>query len=204
MNTQLLRNLFVFATAAFLLCACYPSVNPFFTEKDVVFEPGLVGEWQTKDTNEDLRTWKFVAATNNAYELTVIDKNDKHGQFEAHLVKLKNEQFLDIEPSDCNYATNQNDLVASCMFPGHLLFRVPQTEPNLKLAFCNFDWLKKFLEAHPAALAHRTEHDTILLTAPTAELQKFVMEHLGTNELFQEPGELIRVTNTQPQSPIQK
>jgi len=39
------------------------------------------------------------------------------------------------------------------MFPGHLLLRASQLEPELKLAFLDFGWLEKFLEKNPKALA---------------------------------------------------
>jgi hypothetical protein len=85
------------------------------------------------------------------------------------------------------------------MFPGHLLIHVPQIEPTLKLAPFNFDWLEKFLENNPKALEHHQEGDRIILTADTSALQNFVLQHLGTNELFQAPdsgGEMVRRTNS--------
>jgi hypothetical protein len=82
------------------------------------------------------------------------------------------------------------------MFPGHLLLRVPQLGPELKLAFCDCDWLKKHLAANPKALAHRVEQkDHILLTASTRDLQRFVLKHLAEGELFENPTELVRKGN---------
>ena len=81
------------------------------------------------------------------------------------------------------------------MFPGHLLVRVSQLEPELKLAFFDFDWLQKYLEKNPKALAHHQEGDRIVLTAGTRDLQKFVLKHLGEGELFEKPGAMVRQTN---------
>jgi hypothetical protein len=191
------RNLIAMALTAIVFCSCIPSVNPFYTEKDVVFDAHLVGEWRTRETKDEPQSWIFEkSATNNFCKLTVTESNGKEGKFEACLFKLKENYFLDLVPSDCEYATNQADLVGFAMFPGHLLARVPQIEPELKLAFCNFDWLTKYLEKNPKALAHHTDKERgIVLTADTQELQKFVLKHLGTNELFNEPGELVRQTN---------
>lgn len=143
------RNLFALAAAAILLAACIPSVCPFYTDKDVVFDGRLLGEWQAKDNTNDPETWTFEKSTNNAYKLTVVEPQGKTGEFAAHLFKLKQEQFLDLIPTDCNYATNQADLVAFSMFPGHLLVNVRQIEPELSLAFCDFDWLEKYLAQNP-------------------------------------------------------
>ena len=192
------RNLIATLGAAALLCSCIPSVNPFYTARDVVFEPRLLGTWQEKDKTDKPDVWKFESATNKMYQLTVTEKEDKQGKFDAHLFKLKQEYFLDLIPSDCNYATNQADLVAASMFPGHLLVRVSQLGPDLKLALFDFDWLQKYLEKNPKALAHHQEGDRIVLTAGTRDLQKFVLKHLGDGELFEKPGEMVRQTNAVP------
>jgi hypothetical protein len=193
MNT---RNLITFAVVALLLSGCVPSVNPFYTNKDVVFDERLLGEWQAKESSEEQQFWKFEKGDDKGYKLTVTDKDGKQGEFNTHLFKLKQEHFLDMTPANCDYATNQADLVAFSMFPGHLLLRVPQLGPELKLAFFDFEWLQKHLEANPKALAHRVEQkDPILLTAPTRDLQRFVLKHLAEGELFETPAELVRKGN---------
>jgi hypothetical protein len=195
MKPRNLRNLALVAGAALLLCSCIPSVNPFYTDKDVVFDSRLVGQWRAKKDSDEPALWKFEKGDNQAYKLTVVQEKTKEGHFSAHLFKLKDDYFLDLIPTDCDYATNQADLVGCCLFPGHLVARVPQLGPDLQLAFSDFDWLDKFLKANPDALAHRTEDNSVLLTAGTRDLQKFILKHLGTNELFKQPGELARLTN---------
>lgn len=131
----------------------------------------------------------------NAFNLTVIESG-KTGEFNAHLFKLKQEEFLDLIPSDCNYAPNQADAVAFAMFPGHLLLHVTAINPSLKIASCDYEWLENFLSKNPDALAHHSEGDRIVLTADTKALQNFVLSHLGTNELFKESGEMVRSTSS--------
>ena len=197
-----IRNLSAFAAAALLFGACIPSVNPFYTAKDVVLDTRLFGEWQAKDKSGDCDIWKFEKTDTNAYKLTVTDKEGKQGEFNAHLFKLEDNYFLDLIPTGCEYATNQADLVAFSMFPGHLLVRVFQLEPELKLALFDFDWLGKFLEANPKALAHHSEDKRIVLTADTRRLQGFVLKHLGEGELFDKPAEMVlkKDGNTSPAS----
>jgi hypothetical protein len=190
------RNLITVTIAALLLSGCIPSVNPFYTDKDVVFDGRLLGEWQMKESSDEPQFWKFEKGDDKAYKLTVTEKDNKRGEFNAHLFKLKQDFFLDLIPGNCEYATNQADLVAFAMFPGHLLVRVSQLEPELKLAFCDFEWLQKHLEANPKALAHQVQQkDPILLTATTRDLQRFVLKHLGEGELFDKPGTLVRKLN---------
>ena len=174
------------------LSACIPSVNPFYTDKDVVFETRLLGAWQEKDKTDEPQVWKFEEGKNKAYKLTVTEKEGKRGEFEAHLFKLKQQYFLDIVATEIG--TNIADLVTASLIPGHLLLRVPKIEPELKLAAFDFDWLDKYLKEHPKSLSHHRESDRIFLTAETADLQSFVLKHLGESELFGKPGEMVRKT----------
>jgi hypothetical protein len=191
------RNLIATLGAAVLLCSCIPSVNPFYTDQDVVFDARLLGEWQEKDKSDNPDVWKFDGTTNKMYKLTITEKGGKQGRFDAHLFQLKQEYFLDLIPDDCHYATNQADLVGlRCSRPSAV--RVPQLEPDLKLALFDFGWLEKFLKKNPKALAHHKEGDRIVLTAGTRDLQKFVLKHLGEDELFEKPDEMIRKTDTVP------
>jgi hypothetical protein len=193
------RTLIAIVAAGLLLAACIPSVHPYYLEKDLAFEPKLVGEWQEKDKVEEPQIWKFEEGKEKAYNLTVTEKEGKRGEFEAHLFKLKQEYFLDIVATEIG--TNVADLITASLIPGHLLLRVPAIEPELQLAGADFDWLQRYLKEHPKALAHYTENDRIVLTAETADLQSFVLKHLGEGELFGKPGEMIRKSGKGNPSP---
>ncbi len=184
------RSAIVLAAVAVLLAACIPSINPFYTDKDVVFDTKLLGAWQEKEKTDEPVVWKFEEGKDKTYELTVTEKEGKQGKFEAHLFKLKQEFFLDIIATEIG--SNVSDTVTASLIPGHLLFRVPQIEPELKLAGFDFDWLDKYLKEHPKALAHHRENDRVVLTAETADLQNFVLKHLGEDELFGKGGEMVR------------
>lgn len=184
------RNIVLAAAIAVLFAACIPSINPFYTDKDVVFEPKLLGEWQEKEKADEPEIWRFEEGKDKVYKLTITEKEGKQGEFEAHLFKLKQEYFLDIVASEIG--TNVADLVKVSLIPGHLLLRVSQIDPELKLAMVDFDWLDKHLKDHPKALAHHRENDRIFLTAETADLQSFVVKHLGEDELFGKGAEMVR------------
>jgi hypothetical protein len=193
-----LKNLIVLTSTAALFCACFPSVNPFYQESDLVLDNRLIGEWREINTNanEQPQVWKFEKSDDKGYKLLVTENDNKQGQFDAHLFKIKRECFLDIRPAEMTFATNQADLVAMCIYPGHLVFRIPQLEPRLKLAVFDFDWLGKYLDANPKSLAcHKEKDGGILLTADTPALQKFLLKHLNDG-LFKTPAEMERVAKT--------
>jgi hypothetical protein len=190
------RNIFVIAAAGLLLSACIPSINPFYTDKDVVFEKKLLGEWQEKENPGEPQNWNFEESKDKAYKLTVTEKGGKQSEFEAHLFKLKQDYFLDIMVTEIG--TNVADLAKVSLIPGHLLLRISQFDPELKLAMTDIDWLDKYLKEHPKALAHHRDVERVFLTAETPDLQSFVQKHLGEDELFGKPGEMIRKAKKEP------
>src|SRR5215469_18063702 len=80
---------------AALLAACGPasSLNPLFADKDLFFDPTLVGEWIEK--GPDHGRLRFEQAGPTSYRAISIDRNGKGDSatetpYEAHLVRLGN------------------------------------------------------------------------------------------------------------------
>ena len=79
------------------------------------------------------------------------------------------------------------------LVPAHLLLKVEQIDPALKLAAINPDWMQTYLKQHPNAIAHRVVSDSnIVLAANTDELQKFVLAHFDDKEFFADAMEMKR------------
>jgi hypothetical protein len=184
MKHPMKKVLLPLAAIAALVAACVPSVNPFYTDKDVITDARLAGNWVEDGDKEKPATWKFEAATNNTYGVTLTEGEGKTGRLEAHLFKLGTETFLDLTPTECNFSSEQAGFVNAAMIPGHLLVRVKLAEKKLNLAVCDPDWVKKFLAQNPSAVAHRVVDGNVIFTAETGALQKFVLQHLGQGELF--------------------
>jgi hypothetical protein len=171
--------------ACALLAGCLPSVFPLFTEKEIMFEPLLVGVW--KEDGEKKDTWAFEAAEEGKnYKLIHTDEEGRTAEFVAQLGKLEGKLFLDIAVNDLRDAKEKlNGIAAASLIQGHLFFRVWQIEPELKLNFFNSDRLAEMLEQDPKLLAHRgNKKDGVVLLASTAELQAFFGKHADNKELF--------------------
>jgi hypothetical protein len=166
-----------------LLAGCVvTSVYPFYTPKDLVFEPALVGAWaQADSTNAANEHWKFEKAEAQAYKLTVQDK-DERTEYDTYLFKLQGKLFLDLCPRE----RPDNSL------PLHYLLQVGRLEPALEMNMLDYDWLKKLIEADPKAIRHlvvpkklgETGEGDLVLTADTAELQAFILKHMATEGAF--------------------
>jgi len=191
------------ACAAALLCACIPSVNPFYKPEDLAPDPRIEGKWQSLTNTDDQLVWefekmeKFEKTETKTYHLKTTAKDNKHGEFFACLFKIKGELFLDITPYKLEFKESQDELANFCLIPGHLVYYISQIEPTLKISRFDFKWLENTLKEHPEALAHTeaTNNRPLVLMARTDDLQKFVIAHLKDG-LFDEPGVLERAKET--------
>jgi hypothetical protein len=186
---------------ALLLPGCVPSVNPLYTEKDLVFDPALVGVWTDERGKE---TWAFEKSGNKKYKLLQTDDDGRTAEFEVRLVQLKHYRFLDlyvVNPgAESDWKMNQYASFAVLLRPAHTFMKVSQIEPALGLSFLNPDWLQKLLEKDPRAIRHEKDRFgaqnkddfRIVLTADTKELQKFILKHVNDEDAFGKPSEFMR------------
>jgi hypothetical protein len=164
------------------------SVYPFYFEKDVVFDPALLGTWQKAGQADE--HWKFERDKANGYRITVL-ADGKPSLEQGQLFKLQGQMFLDLCAHECKEDIQPEPV------PSHLLLRVDQLTPTLKLTGLDYNWLKELLAQNPSALRHlllktgdNPTDRRIVLTADTAELQQFVIKHLKTEGAWTDPLEL--------------
>jgi len=166
-----------------LLTGCITlSVYPYYTAKDLTFDAALIGVWSDPgQTNADGETWTFERGDEQTYRLTVRD-DDRKTEFDARLFKLKGHLFLDCLPrARTEYFT-----------PGHVLLRVDRLQPRLEMRLLDYEWIGELIEKNPKAIRHAIipksgDHDpAFVLTADTAELQKFVLKHIATADAWKE------------------
>jgi len=176
-----------------LLLGCVPSLNPLYTDKDVIFDSALVGTWSGDDEKE---SWAFEKGADKSYNLTQTDSEGNTARFEAHLLQLKDYRFLDLYLIELGKESKINNYAGCALIPGHMFFKVSRIEPTLQMAVMDPDWIKDFLDKNPKAIRHQRltdpdEHKDrgIVLTAETKDLQNFVLKHIKDEKFFGEPGE---------------
>ena len=87
--------------------------------------------------------------------------------------------------------TEFNGWAVASLVPAHLFLKVEQIGPVLRIAAMDPEWLKEFLAKNPKAIAHEKLDDRIVLTASTADLQKFLLDH-AQEKLFGDSADLKR------------
>ena len=171
-----------------LIAGCVvTSVYPYYQTKDVSFDAALLGKWIPADaTNASTADefWTFEKINDRTYKLTTID--NKTNQYDAVLFNLGGATFL-----DC--LTRERGEIQT---PSHILLRTEIVQSQLKMTLLDYKWLGDLIEKNPRAIRHiivANEAGTdggggqLVLTADTAELQKFILKHLKTKEAWGDP-----------------
>ncbi len=81
-------------------CVPVDSLNPLYTDKDIVFDSSLLGEWIGTGAADD-GGLKFNKEGDNAYQVIMTDNNGgetKRTFYTGHLVAIGDHRFLDIVP----------------------------------------------------------------------------------------------------------
>ncbi len=186
-----MRSALKLLTLSFLLLfvSCVSSLNPLYTEQDLIFDAALLGVWADKDSTE---TWELTRASEKEYKLVYTDEDGKKGEFAARLLKADGKTFLDLTPTELTLP--QNDFYKGHFLPTHTFALISQTAPTLQISFLEPEWLKKNLAENPKAIRYEKLDDEILLTDAPKKLQKFLLAHLNTEGAFGKPISLKRKT----------
>jgi hypothetical protein len=197
---KIIRLVMMAGMALMGMVGCVPtSLQPLYTEKDLVFDTTLIGVWsENKDSKE---TWAFQKADDLGYKLVITDDDGATGRFQVHLLKFGDTQFLDFFPDASEMDEwKRSGYYKMLLQPVHSFLRIDSIDPELHLVPLDLKWLNKLLKENPDALRHRSvgtdEKDPqILVTASTQELQAFIAKHLKTPEAFGDAMVLKRKTS---------
>jgi len=189
---RLMKILVISVIALFMVDCLVTSIHPLYTEKDLVFMPELLGTWE----NDEL--WTFEKMGKTAYELTIkessesegIQEYEETGVYEAHLAKLGKFLFLDLFPDERKIEEYEDEIH---MVPVHSIWRIWIEKDVMRLTWLDNDWLEKMIDGNKVNIAHVRLEDRVVLTAPTKELQKFVLKYAEDTDAFPEPDEFQRL-----------
>ncbi|HTQ49516.1 MAG TPA: hypothetical protein VMJ12_02305 [Candidatus Acidoferrales bacterium] len=173
------------AVMLFLAGCVVTSIYPYYTDKDLVSDPALVGEWvDASKTNETSEYLRFEPVGEKGYRATFFG-TDETNSIDVFLFRLKEQLFVD------SFPTNRSlDFV-----PVHQVSKVTQIGSALETANLNYDWLAKLVENHPNAIRHMVLREKpgddqggrIILTADTKELQRFILKYVSNTNAWKEP-----------------
>jgi len=153
------------AGAALASSGCFdmPSVYPLYTEQTAMAEPRLTGDWQSRDSKEQM----FVRLTGDRkYRVIYIDDKGEGSVWELRVVKLSETPVADMMQA------RETDI------PAHHFLALSFDGATLKVWFLDSSQLRG--KAGEEGLAYvRGKKDEVVLTAPSASLAAFLGKNLA-------------------------
>lgn len=181
-----------------LAASCIPSLFPLYTEKDLVTDDRLVGTWDAGDSsiwivdrldyNPKPDPWHPAwtpPAKQKSYRLTVLED---HGgdtlkaEFSMHMLVLDGKYFLNYFPTEY---TLDHEFLSWHMIEANNFSRVRVTQDSLVLNFFDPSRIEEMIDQNRIRIAHIRYDNGILITAPTRDLQQFIIKY------GEEPGFLL-------------
>ena len=185
------RVIFVVAISAFFTGCPVRSLQPLFSEKDLTYNPALVGKWAD---GEDI--YSFSRANENEYAILLTEQKPTDSTtnaraevdtitFVGRLGRLGKNWFLDTYP-----ARETGDFH---LLPTHIIAKVRIEGDTLTLASLEGDWLKKMLKAGHLRTECTLVDGDVILTGPTKEIQQMVRKYADDENAFPGPEKFVRV-----------
>lgn len=184
---------------------CITSLHPLYTSKDLTFDARLLGTWHSDGSGD---TWKIenlmqkelapfkdkkermekeliksLSIDKNTYLLT-YSKKGKEAEFLLNLVRLNNELYIDLYPGQLK---EKNELLEDHFLPVHSYAKIKISNNGFELAFFNSEQIYKLLQENRIKIKHESFEYYKVITASTAELQKFVTKYADTRDFFATP-----------------
>ncbi|MCC6697878.1 MAG: hypothetical protein IT365_19785 [Candidatus Hydrogenedentes bacterium] len=171
--------------ACLLTAGCIPlSLNPLYTDDDLVYDAGLEGTW-----GEAPEQWAFEKAGENEYLLKVSEDEGRTTEFSVHLVQLKKHRFLDLQLSD---RPDLSEWEMLHVIPAHTFWAFERDGDTLRLRNFDPEWLEDRVKNDRLWVPHTESNDFLVLTAGTKRLQRFMLKWADDEEAMGDWEEMKR------------
>ena len=183
-----------------LLSGCLSTLHPLFTEKDLVFDPRLVGTWKEGSDGDgkiiieqgsassfgDLPA-NLQAVANKAYNLTIIDE-DGETKYYSFLVRIGKNLYLDYYPADNARRKQYDEFFKQHLVKLHSLYRLDSLDSkSFVVSRFKESFLSDLISNKKIRISHEVLFDgSYLITASTEELQQYVLKYGDTPAAYQD------------------
>lgn len=183
------------------LSGCLSTVYPIFTEKDVVFDPKIIGRWRhesksfsgfvqiTKATDQDFNQHPSLRKLSGKTYMIRYENNEDGLQaaYFGFLVKLGDKFYMDYYPAETPIQSEYDEFYKSHYLKMHTCYRLRFVQNNNTFELKQFDegYLQKLIENKKIRIRHETREDgSFVVTASTEELQQYILKYSDVPEAY--------------------
>jgi hypothetical protein len=201
MTEYMKRVLTALAAIVFIsgLSGCLSTLFPLFTQNDIVFDRRLIGKW---DTGKDNKRAVFEQGSPNAfaelpeglkkisdrgYILTITNlTGNEINKYYAFLVKIGSNHYFDYYPAETGKEKRYDAFFKMHHTKLHSFFRVKfNNDSSFEISQFDEGYLRNLIDQKQIRIRHEKRFDgSYLITAPTSELQQYVMKYSDVPEAY--------------------
>ncbi len=159
-------------------CASLKSVQPLASETNTTFDRNLIGVWTDADGEDIIIVREGQSMT---YDILWISDGGKESlRLVAKLVELGDSRVLDVMEA------NPGTFAVPC----HVFVNVRNTGDDLQISFLDSKWIQAMIKDQ--SLAHFEADKSLVITAPTEQLEAFMLKYGTVPEARGDPTILMR------------
>ena len=183
-----------FALLLIFLSSCLTTLHPIFTEKDLAYDPKLIGVWNTENEGKKGKVIINNLATDNSVELPgnisaikqkgyFIIYQDENGkvsdQYIAFLARIGKHLYFDYFPTDKKEDRKIDEFFGVHFVRMHTSYRVEiLKDGSFELSQLDGSYVKSLIDEKKIRISHETDaDDNTVITASTKELQQYLLKY---------------------------
>ncbi len=194
------------------------SVHPLVSEEEAILVEGLEGIWESEDhrwtfindfekfphLNKYLRERAELdieleeeeeenSGLMNRFAILFENLEDSSSNvvlFVGLVTELDNSYFLDLSLLEAGMMLNLSSFIDNHFFPVHTFSKISIHDNQLDIEFFKSSFISDLISSNRVRIKHEKTDDSILITASTSELKKFVEKYAHETEAFEKPLEL--------------
>lgn len=182
-----------FALLLIFLSSCLTTLHPIFTEKDLAYDPKLIGIWNTENQGNKGRAIISNLATENSVELPgnisiikqkgyFITYQDEHGdtkQYIAFLARIGKHLYFDYFPADKKEDQKIDEFFSAHLVKMHTSYRVEiSNNGSFELSRLDEGYVTKLIGEKKIRISYEKDaDDNTVITASTKELQQYLLKY---------------------------
>ena len=184
----------VFALLLIFLSGCLTTLHPIFTEKDLAYDPKLIGTWKTDSTGNkrravitNLSTESFIDLPGNISSIKqkgyLISYQDENGttskRYIAFLARIGKHLYFDYYPADKKEDRKLDEFFGVHFVKMHTSYRVDiSKDGSFELTQLDEGYVRKLINEKKIRISHETDaDDNTIITASTKELQQYLLKY---------------------------
>ena len=176
------------------LSGCLTTLHPIFTEKDLAYDPKLIGTWNTENQGNKGKVVISNLATENSLELpgnisTIKQKGyfisyqngpgETSKQYIAFLARIGKHLYFDYYPADRKEDEKIDEFFGAHLVKMHTSYRVEiLNDGSFELSQLDESYVTKLIDEKKIRISHETDaDDNTVITASTQELQQYLLKY---------------------------